>query len=168
MIRVMTADLLRMLDQLDDPIALERPMDYDHGAARAHFDELVEGLDERFGTRCHADREVPDASLHGRIEIPGRDLVTGTRIVISVSNFGALAVISAENPGAYEGLADAIAAGAIDSDDLRAVEHCLEERGFTAVPEELLHRTYDGRSALAESYPPDRPPTWWVRFFDYL
>ncbi len=168
MIEVMTADLLRLLDQLDDPVALERPVDYNHGAARAHFDELVEGLDERFGTRCDSDREVRDASLHGRIKIPGRVLSTGTPIVISVSNFGAMAVISAENPGAYEGLADAIASGAIDSDDLRAIEKCLEERGFTAVPEELLHRRYDGRSALAEYAPADRPPTWWIRFFDHL
>ncbi|MFF5858831.1 hypothetical protein ACFY8B_24945 [Streptomyces sp. NPDC012751] len=48
------------------------------------------------------------------------------------------------------------------------VEEELEAPGYIAIPEHLLWTRYDGVSDLVSYYPPERPPTWWVRFIDYL
>ena len=48
-----------------------------------------------------ADRHVEDASLHGRIVIPVSATSTGRPLVISVSNFGELVVVSVDNPGVF-------------------------------------------------------------------
>jgi hypothetical protein len=45
----------------------------------------------------------------------------------------------------------------------------LEDLGYTIVPEEPLWRPYDGTSRWFERfYSKESPPTWWIRFFDYL
>ncbi|SFE26414.1 hypothetical protein SAMN05216251_102312 [Actinacidiphila alni] len=163
------AELVALLHRLDDPESLEHPRGYDHTATRARFDRLAAGLDAAFGTRCPADREVQDASLHGRVDVPAGATASGVPIVVSVSNFGAMAVISAENPGVHLDTDEAVAAGALNAGDLAAVESVLAEQGYRVLPERLLTRPYDGAGAVLLAYGgAGRPCDWWVRFFDYL
>ena len=164
----MEDDLRAALHRYDEAGGLVRPTGYDHAVVRAAFDVLVERLDAEFDTSCRVDRQVEDASLHGRIEIPVEAVRGRAQLVVSVSNFGSMAVVSAENPGAYLDLAEALADHAADSGDLQAVQGILAALGFLVIPEELLTRPYDGISDLASHYPPDRAPDWWIRFFDYL
>jgi hypothetical protein len=159
-------ELRDLLHQYDEAGGLEHPPRYDHRETRTAFNALVDRLDADFSTSCEADRHVQDASLHGRIEIPVEAVGGAAQIVVSVSNFGSMAVISAENPGAYLDLAEALADGAITGQDLRTVRRALDELGYRVIPEELLTRPYDGSSGLG--YPPDRQWSWWIRFFDYL
>ncbi|MER7540095.1 hypothetical protein ABTX77_35745 [Streptomyces sp. NPDC097704] len=48
------------------------------------------------------------------------------------------------------------------------VEKEFEALGYTVISEHPLRRRYDGVSDLVSSYPPEHPPAWWIRFFDYL
>ena len=161
-------DLRAALHRFDEAGGLERPTGYDHAAVRTAFNALVARLDTEFETTCRADREIEDASLHGRIEIPVEALDGPAQLVVSVSNFGSMAVVSAENPGAYLDLTEALTDGAVDRQDLHALQRILAELGYLEIPEELLTRPYDGIGELAAHYPPDAPPDWWIRFFDYL
>lgn len=91
-------DLLR---SLDDPEHLEFPAGYDHDETRNRFGELVDRLDTAFSCTCQAERHVEDASYHGRVDIPAAATATGSQLVIVVSNFGGLAVVAVDNPGAW-------------------------------------------------------------------
>jgi len=162
------AELIALLHRLDDPQALELPPGYDHIETRARFDRLVAGLDTAFSTQCQADRNVQDASLHGRVEIPPAATGLGEQIVVSVSNFGSMAAIAAENPGIYLDTTEAVEEGALAADDLTTVERVLVRLGYVVLPERLLTRPYDGVSALASYYGEGQPCDWWIRYFDYL
>jgi hypothetical protein len=159
-------ELRDLLHEHDEAGGLEHPAFYNHRKTRAAFNALVERLDADFSTSCRADRDIEDASLHGRIEIPVEAVGGAAQLVVSVSNFGSMAVVSAENPGAYLDLTEALADDAITGTDLKTVRRALDELGYRVIPEELLTRPYDGVSDLG--YPPDRQPDWWIRFFDYL
>jgi hypothetical protein len=161
------ADLNALLHRLDDPELMEHPPGYDHAATRALFEQLVARLDADFDTRCTADRQVQDASLHARVEVPAETTACGERIVISVSNFGSMAVVAAENPGVYFDTDEAVKAGALDVTDLRRVERALTDLGYVPIPERLLTRPYDGLSPLA-TYRPGERVDWWIRYFDYI
>ncbi|MFC7973973.1 hypothetical protein ACFUT3_01755 [Streptomyces cinereoruber] len=161
------ADLTALLHRLDDPELVEHPPGYDHAATRALFERLVARLDADFDTRCTADHQVQDASLHARVEVPTEATVCGERIVVSVSNFGSMAVVAAENPGVYSDTEEAAEAGALDITDLRKVERALTSLGYVLIPERLLTRPYDGLSPLA-SYRPGERVDWWARYFDYI
>ncbi|MBO2453423.1 hypothetical protein J4573_40465 [Actinomadura barringtoniae] len=156
-------DWWELLRGLDDPEHMEFPADYDHSETRARFDLLVEELDKAFTCRCRADRQVQDASHHGDVLVPAAHTAGGEQIIIRVSNFGDLAVYSPGNLGQYLD-----AEKPLPAEDRRRVEGALNELGYRMVPEDLLHARYDGRSPLARYYPPEHPPTWFVRFFDYL
>lgn len=95
------SELWQLLHSLDDPNHLETPRGYDHRRERAGFDRLAQGLEAGFGCRFNIDRDVQDASLHGRIDVPAAATATGHRLVVSVSNFGGLAVLSVDNPGVW-------------------------------------------------------------------
>jgi hypothetical protein len=90
-----------------------------------------------------------DELVVDRVLMPA-EATTGrrTRSVVCVSRFGSLAVICAENPGAFFGTRDALAEGALDSADLAKVHKALTELGYTVVPEELLESDYDGPRAF--------------------
>lgn len=159
-------ELRDLLHEHDEAGGLEQPVFYNHSKTRAAFDALAARLDADFSTHCRVDRDVEDASLHGRIEIPVEAVGGAAQIVVSVSNFGSMAVVSAENPGAYLHLTEALEDDAITGADLQTVRRALEGLGYRVIPEELLTRPYDGITDLG--YPADRVPDWWIRFFDYL
>ncbi|UBI40894.1 MULTISPECIES: hypothetical protein [Streptomyces] len=79
-----------------------------------------------------------------------------------MSKFGSLALICAENPGAFLGTEDAQAQGELDAADLAKVEWALADLGYVVLPEELLERDYDGPSQLPSHV---QRPSWWHRFF---
>ncbi len=86
----------------------------------------------------------------------------GTRLVVCVSKFGSLALVCADNPGAFLGTNDAQAEGELDATDLAKVNLVLADLGYAVVPEELLERDYDGPSLLPRHV---QRPSWWHRFF---
>jgi hypothetical protein len=156
------ADLLALLHELDDPQWLEWPATYDRNAVAARFGELVTRLESDFGVPCVAEQDTQDSSEFGRVIVPAEATVCGTRLVVCVSKFGSLALVCAENPGAFLGTQDAQDEGELDAVDLASVERVLIELGFTVVPEELVESDYDGPSR-ARLYA--QRPTWWDRFF---
>ncbi|MFF2353550.1 hypothetical protein ACFVVL_27665 [Kitasatospora sp. NPDC058115] len=159
------ADLLALLRELDDPGWLEWPQDYDRGESAARLGTLVARLEGAFATRCTVEPDTQDSSEYGRVTVPGEATVCGTRIVVCVSKFGSLALICADNPGAFLGIDEAQAEGELAGADLAKVDRALTELGYVVVPEELLEIDYDGPSRLP-SYV--QRPSWWNRFFGYL
>src|SRR2546421_3954518 len=95
------AQLWQLLHALDDPDHLEFPAGYHHRRARAQFEQLAQRLDADFNCECRVDSDVQDASLHGRIDIPAAATTTGRPLVVLVSNFGGLAVLTVDNPGVW-------------------------------------------------------------------
>jgi len=154
-----------VLRQLDDPDHMEYPRGYDHGATRAKFDQLAARLDQRFDCACSVDRHVQDASHHGRIVIPAAVTDSRQHIVVTVSNFGNLAVVSLGRPGSYDEKEER---KLFQSTDRHRVEGELEALGYIIVSEHLLWTPYDGVSDLVSYYPLDQHPSWWTRYFDYL
>ncbi|GAA3443915.1 hypothetical protein [Planomonospora venezuelensis] len=158
-------DWWSLLRELDDPEHVQFPKGYRHAEARARFERLVTRLETDFACRSTVDRSVQDASHHGDVVIPGDRTVSGERIYIRISNFGDLAVYSPENLGCYT---DAEKSDVLHDEDRRRVESALTDLGYLNVPEDLLSEPYDGRSALASYLLPRYPPSWFIRFFDYL
>ncbi|MFD7984571.1 hypothetical protein ACFV4M_14510 [Kitasatospora indigofera] len=156
------ADLRALLRELDDPQWLERPQHYDRGGIAARFGDLVARLEGEFAAPCTAEQDTQDSSEFGRVTVPGDATVCGTRIVVCVSKFGSLALVCADNPGAFLGTDEARAEGELDDADLAKVDGVLAELGYAVVPEELLESDYDGPSRLPAHV---QWPTWWHRFF---
>jgi len=161
-------DLMTLLRQLDDPEGLERPTGYNSGETAVPFGRLVSALEGDFGTSCTAERDTQDSSEYGRVTVPAEATVCGTRIVVCVSKFGSLALVSADNPGAFFGTEDARAAGDLDAGDLAKVEQALIDLGYVVVPEELLNLRYDGGSRLRPWDSTPWQPCWWDRFFGFF
>lgn len=156
------ADPLALLRELDDPDWLERPQHYDRGETTALFNGLITRLEGDFAAHCLAEPDTQDSSEYGRIVVPGDATICGTRIVVCVSRFGSLALVCADNPGAFFGTEDAQAEGELDGADLAKVNRALAELGYVVVGEELLESDYDGPSRLPSHV---QRPSWWDRFF---
>jgi hypothetical protein len=162
------SDLVALLRRLDDPEWLERPSDYSDSKAAASLKRLATGLENALGTHCPVEGDNQDSSEYGRVEIPATATVRGMRIVVCVSKFEPLALVTADNPGAYLDLDEAQALGDLDGGDLATVQRAVHDAGFVAMPEELLNRRYDGPSRLPSWSGEQRPPSWWDRFFGYF
>ncbi|MEV7236564.1 hypothetical protein AB0N06_22015 [Streptomyces sp. NPDC051020] len=154
-----------LLRQLDDPDHMEFPHGYDHAAVRARFDQLAACLDQQLQCTCTVDRQVQDASHHGTISIPVTATASGDHITVTVSNFGNLAAVTLGNPGSYD---EDEERELFQATDRHRVDNELEALGYITISEHLLWTRYDGVSDLVSYYPPEHPPTWWTRFFDYL
>jgi hypothetical protein len=157
------AQLSQLLHALDDPTGLEVPAGYDHRRVRGGFEQLARRLNADFKCECDVDRDVQDASLHGRIDVPAAATATGSPLILSVSNFGDLAVLSVDNPGVWT---DAEAADLLQSRDVDRVRAALVDLGYTLVPEEPLWERYDGVWDPSVFGPSEA--TWWDRYFSYL
>ncbi|MEU8184819.1 hypothetical protein AB0B85_08535 [Micromonospora sp. NPDC049044] len=157
------AGLMAVLRRLDDPRWLEFPADYGSAALAASCRTLVADLDSRFATSCPIERDIQDSAQYGRIEVPGPATVCGTRIVVLVSKFTPLAMVAADNPGAFLGTDEACAEGELDAGDLEKVEQALVGSGHLVIPEELLMTRYDGVAHLR--FCGSGGPYWWDRFF---
>ncbi|MFI5549434.1 hypothetical protein [Streptomyces sp. NPDC051738] len=156
------ADLLALLRELDDPEWLEWPRHYNRSVTAVLFGDLVARLEGDFAARCATEQDAQDSSEYGRVVVPAETSVRGTRIVVCVSKFGSLALVCADNPGAFFGTEDAQAEGELDAADLAKVNRALIDLGYAVVPEELLERNYDGPSRLPWHV---QRPSWWHRFF---
>ncbi len=163
--------VLRRLEQADrrpGPDHLEFPDGFDHPRARRLLTELHARLEKEFAHPCTVDRHIQDASFHALVGVPAEAAGAGVHIGIRLSNYADLAVITLPSPGIHQSLDDAVSQGDLTETDRRKVENALSELGFTTVAERLLHRPYDGVTALNEFRNPDHPATWWTRFFDYV
>ncbi|MEV7884970.1 hypothetical protein ACWD3I_08060 [Streptomyces sp. NPDC002817] len=161
----MTGDsrqLLALLRELDDPQWLEKPRGYDREGTGRLFGTLAARLEGDFATRCDTEQDTQDSSEYGRVTVPAEATVCGTRIVVCVSRFGSLALVCADNPGAYFGTDDAQAEGVLDAGDLARVDRALADLGYAVIPEELIEDDYDGPSRLREHI---HRASWWHRFF---
>ncbi|ANZ15274.1 hypothetical protein O1L44_04815 [Streptomyces noursei] len=156
-----------LLRALDDPDHMEFPRGYDHTAARARFDHLATRLDQRFQCTCTVDRGVQDASHHGTIVIPDAATASGEHIIVTISNFGNLATLALGSPGSHDEEEAEEREPCRNTDRHRVAEE-LEALGYIPISEHLLGTRYDGVSDLVSYYPPEHPPTWRTRFFDYL
>lgn len=157
-------ELWSLLRSLDDPNHLEHPVGFDVVETRDRFDHLVDRLDAEFDCTCLADRHVEDASLHARVDVPAEATITGRPLVVCVSNFGDLAVVSISNPGAWS---QAEFEDRLAPQDAERVYGALDALEYVVVPEEPLWEDYDGPSRIAEIGSASRV-TWWTRYFDYL
>ncbi|MGI5238589.1 hypothetical protein [Dactylosporangium sp. CA-139066] len=157
------AQLWHLLHALDDRDHVEIPDGYDHRRTRDRFERLAQRLDADFGCQCHVDRDVQDASLHGRIDIAASVTATGRPLVVSVSNFGSLAVLSVDNPGVWT---DTEATELLHTDDADRVQTALADLGYILIPEEPLWEPYDGVCDPGIFAPSEA--TWWIRYFDYI
>ncbi|MFB7200316.1 hypothetical protein [Streptomyces sp. NPDC056240] len=158
------ADLLALFRELDDPEWLEWPQHYDRESA-VRFDGLMARLEGDFAARCTAEQDTQDSSEYGRVVVPADATVCRTRIVVCVSRFGSLALVCADNPGAFLGTKEAQAEGELDGVDVAKVNRALVELGHVVVAEELLESYYDGPSRLPSHV---QRPTWWTRFFGFF
>ncbi|AVT29154.1 hypothetical protein C6361_06215 [Plantactinospora sp. BC1] len=161
------AEVVSLLRRLDDPVCLEYPAVFDYGAEQRRFRSLVAGLEERFGCACEAEagRQVQDASYLGQLVVPASATENGVAIFVRVSNFGGLALVGAEGPGIYD---DAETLYLIAETDRGAVLEVLAALNYVPLLEDVLSSEYDGTSdALRDAYPL-YPPTWFIRYFDYL
>ncbi|MDX3376916.1 hypothetical protein PV390_21205 [Streptomyces sp. ME02-6991-2A] len=156
------ANLPELLRELDHPEWLEWPRHYNRAEVAALFGRLVARLEEVFAARCTAEQDTQDASEYGRVVVPGDATLCGTRIVVCVSKFGSLALVCADNPGAFLGTGDARAEGELDGADLAKVDRTLAELGYVVVAEEILELDYDGPSRLPSHI---GRPSWWDRYF---
>ncbi|MEV7606068.1 hypothetical protein AB0N65_11570 [Paenarthrobacter sp. NPDC089322] len=161
--RIDNAELWALLHQLDDPAHLETPPGFDWEAARRQFDGLVSRLTTAFGTACGEDRSVQDATYHAQVIVPADATATGRNLVVRVSNFGSLAVLALENPGAYDQQElDSL----VHEKDVARISKSLDEENYVLIPEEPLWKPYDG-CVPPRVFLPNKP-TWWLRYFDYL
>ncbi|WP_331760183.1 hypothetical protein OG285_36605 (plasmid) [Streptomyces sp. NBC_01471] len=157
------ADLLVLLRELDDPEWLEWPQHYDRGETAVLFGGLVARLEGDFAAHCTVvEQDTQDSSEYGRVVVPGDATICGTRIVVCVSKFGSLALVCADNPGAFLGTDDAQAEGELGDTDLAKVNRALVELGYVVIAEELLESDYDGPSQLPWHV---QRPSWSDRFF---
>ncbi|MEU7999320.1 hypothetical protein AB0B83_28925 [Micromonospora sp. NPDC049060] len=154
---------MKMLRCLDDPEWPEAPAGYSAAEAAASFSRLAVQVGSRFSARCVLDQNIQDSAQYGRIEVPGEATVCGTRIVVLVSKFKPLAMVAADNPGAFLSTDEARADGELDVSDLETVEQALAESGYVTIPEELLTTRYDGSTCLR--FHGSGEPSWWDRFF---
>jgi hypothetical protein len=157
------ANLMAVLRRLDDPNGLEFPAGYGRTELAASFSTLVADIDARFSTSCTIEQDIQDSAQYGRIEVPQEATVCGTRIVVLVSKFEPLAMVAADNPGAFLGTDDARAEGELDAGDLEKITQALVGSGYLVVPEELLMTRYDGAASLR--FHGSYEPYWWDRFF---
>jgi hypothetical protein len=159
-------DVWVRLRELDDPVNVERPAEFDASALLDRFTKLAERLDRDFSCRCKVDAwpNVQDASFYGTVIVPADASLSGSDIWVRVSNFGGLAVYG-------------LGFGAWDEDETRVlldprdgerVVTALQHLGYYIVPEAILRRTYDGANDSFRDLYATHPPDWFTRFFDWV
>jgi hypothetical protein len=159
----------KVLRLLDDPDGTERPMTLDLFTLQRRFDALVAALYRILLMRLRGGRGFPFG--------PGCDLLRHRSnssacdslrccIVARVSNFGTIAVFDLEGFGVYD---KAERATLFDGADIARVEAVLDATGHVSMPVDILWTTYDGvNGSWQRSFPSEPPPSWFVRFFDWV
>ncbi|MER7741308.1 hypothetical protein ABTX34_23770 [Streptomyces sp. NPDC096538] len=148
--------LLRKLDTSGDA---EFPRNFDRSATRTRFDKLAADIDREFACTCTVERDVQEASYHGRITIPVAATASADFITVIVSNFGDLAIVTLGNPMSYD---EEETSYLLDSTDLSRLIGILSELGYVTVPEHLTWADYDGALELRS-----HARSWFDRFFFY-
>ena len=162
-------DAWQRLRELDDPDSIERPADLDEQRLHSRFTALVHAVSVAFQCECPVDAGFPlvqDATFYGTIRVPGEATRSGAQIVMRVSNFGSLATYDLELFGAYS---SEERHQLMDPADVARAERALTETGHEIIPIDILWNTYDGASDYwKRCFPDETPPTWFIRFFDWV
>jgi hypothetical protein len=151
-----------------DPYPSWVPPDFDREAMQARFDRLAVRLGEKYGVALTADTGPPQDAFHfGVVTIPAE--VTGTRVKrsrarcrvsVMVSNFGGLAVVSAQPVDQFE------AEPPVSPSDQERIEPVVTGLGYRPVPQHILATPYDGR--WFDPHTPTLPDdTWYRRYFGW-
>ncbi|WP_405006938.1 hypothetical protein OHV13_25200 [Kitasatospora purpeofusca] len=147
-------DLLRELDGSGDA---EFPRGYNHTATRTRFNKLAADINRQFSCTCGVERDVQEASYHGRITLPVAATASADFITIIVSNFGDLAVVTLGNPMSYDKQETEYL---LDPADHNRITDILSGLGYITVPEHLTWADYDGVMNLRS-----HARSWFDRFF---
>lgn len=161
------AQAVALLRRLDEPAHLEHPASFDNAIEQRRFRRLVEDLERRFGCVCEveAGRQIQDASFLGQLLIPPSATAGRVQIFVRVSNFGGLALFGADGPGIWD---DAETLELIAGADRDAVLEALTALDYVPLLEDVLSAAYDGASDALRAAYRSHPPTWFIRYFDYL
>ena len=154
---------LQELRKFDGLGLAEHPPGFDEDAERGRFDQLTQQLEERFECTCEREAGFPyiqDASFLGWIAVPQATTPSGRGIYITVSNFGGLIVVLAND--------ERDPSGANDTAEIVEAVEIAEALGYLPVLPSLLTATYDGNLGGAAYLYPDKRPTWWIRFFSWI
>lgn len=151
--------LERRLREMDDPAALEQPIDFDGPRLAAKVEALAALLEKSFPGAVSVDDPWgwQDSATFTQVTVDGASTHTTANLVVAISQHGELCFIALERPGAYSREEfDAL----VESEDVAAIAAALDALDFTVAPEELLWARYDGPS-------PASPPDWQERYFGY-
>jgi len=131
------AEIAALLRRLDDPTHLECPARFNYAAGQRRFQSPVMEPERPFGCTCQveAGTQVQDASFLGQLVIPASATAGGVEIFIRVSNFGGLALLGAERPGAYD---DAETLDLIADTDRGMVLEVLAALNYVPLLEDVL------------------------------
>lgn len=158
-----------MLLAADDPVSVERPADFDDGAARNRALALGARLADAFDvTRSDiGPPAVQDASFDARFVLRADPEPSSRSIWVMISNFGRLAVAGIDNPGVHT---ETELRSLVDPDTWARLTGLITESGYVLIAEEPLWALDTGRNPALRQSDPERPgqPTWWTRFFDWL
>jgi hypothetical protein len=152
-----------LLHRLDDPLHLEFPRGFDHRAASAKFEELVDLLDRAFDCRTEVDRTIQDAGSFGVVVVPPAATDSGESLTIMISNFGAMASVSLGAPDSYS--AEEVAT-LFDPRDRARIDEALRASGHVIMSDAVLWSDYDGNTEIEGS--PRHFSKWWDRFFNFF
>ncbi|MEO7296613.1 MAG: hypothetical protein ABIZ57_10760 [Candidatus Limnocylindria bacterium] len=162
-------DVGELLRGLDDPVAVERPSDFDDAGERGRAQRFAAALREKFGV-VEAEigpPKIQDASFFAHFAVPPEQSASGHGLWVRVSNFGRLASAGAQLPGAHgnEDLADLV-----DSAEWETLLALLSEHAYRYVSQDQLFTEYDGQNGpLIHFYRETRGRlSWWIRFFDWI
>lgn len=155
-------ELLPALVCLDDPESLEALKGFNFFAERRRFADLARRMEGVFGP-VEVDWSAQDSSHHGSITLSADVLRSGDAITVVISNFGNLAAVSLGVPDSHDSEEISILMDVAERD---LIGELVVSAGYIPVAEDLLRERYTGVSVFARD--PQRPPSWWDRFFTYL
>ena len=149
-------DLLRQLDRESGP-DMEFPDGFDYHRDEERATALAARLERDFGRPCLLGG-MQDAASTFTVS------VSGSPIMVWLSNFGDLASISPPSCFPEHG-AGGVAEGSISDSDRLVLEAALSDLGYVVVPERPLKLAYDG---IHTDWMWVGEPNWFVRFFYHL
>ena len=163
-------DVKKLLTSLDDPVFGEWPGGWSvqlEQRVSARFQALAERVRALFDTALNIDcfPPVQDASFFGDVRVPSDTTDSGLSIGVRVSNFGSLAILYVESPGAFT---EAEFRQMVHPRDVDRLASATSDAGLTVIPEDELWQPYDGVNLMNVARLNPENCTWFTRYFDYI
>jgi hypothetical protein len=153
----MTPETKSILLRFDEIGQYETPSKFDYKTLQQRVIKLRDDLQKHFGLDFKIDDQVQDASFYCYIRIPTGLVIKprkDTGYSISISNFGSLATINFMEEYSEE--------------TNSSIKNILKKHEFQFLDADEIDEPYDGRFEEFKKITPDSPPTWYVRYFDFL